>query len=73
MLNFYNIIRRCKIQNTVNTKVGEVYLGDLFMLKKVSHVAGGAKVKSNGAVAVAREKNGANSRHFRAIFKPNFV
>ena len=31
----------------------------------------GAKVKNNGAVAVAQKK-GANSRPFCAIFKPNF-
>ena len=29
---------------------------------------GGAKVKNNDAVEVARKKNGANSRHFRTKF-----
>ena len=29
---------------------------------------GGAKAKNNGALAVARKENGANSSHFRAIF-----
>ena len=34
---------------------------------------GGAEVKKNVAVAVARKINGANSRHFRAIFERNFA
>ena len=29
---------------------------------------GGAKVKNNGTVAVAQEKNGANLRHFQTKF-----
>ena len=41
--------------------------------KKGGARRGGAKLKNNGAVVVARKKNGANSRNFRAIFEPNFA
>ena len=43
----------------------------LAQTKKGGARRSGAKVKNNGAVAVAR-KNGANLRVFSAIFEPNF-
>ena len=44
----------------------------LAQTKKGGAYRGGANLKNNGVVAVAWKKDGANSRHFRAIFEPNF-
>ena len=48
-------------------------LAPLARTEKGAARRGGAKVKKNVAVAVARKINGANSRHFRAIFERNFA
>ena len=41
--------------------------------KKGGTRRGGANLKNNGAVAVVRKEDCADSRHFRAIFEPNFA
>ena len=41
--------------------------------KKGGTRRGGANLKNNGAVAVVRKEDGADSRHFRAIFGPNLA